>query len=505
MAPPRDSYDLLVIGGGINGAGIAREATGRGLSVVLVEKDDLASHTSSASTKLVHGGLRYLEQYAFRLVREALAEREVLLGVAPHIVWPLRFVLPRDDGLRPAWLLRTGLFLYDHIGGRKLLPKSASVDLRRPPHDAILQDRLTQGFEYSDCWVEDARMVVLNAMDAQARGARIETRTACTGIERRDGGWHATIEPAGGAPYTVTARAIVNAAGPWVDQVLTIALPGETQRHLRLVKGSHLIMPRLWAGPHCYIFQNRDGRIVFAIPYEGAFTLIGTTDVAFSGDPDQVAISTEEAEYICAAVSEYLRVPVQPGDAVASYAGVRPLYEDRASSNSTVTRDYVLQLDGGDGTPPILSVFGGKITTFRKLAGHALDRLEKAGIAGPAEAWDSTAPLPGGEGIGPLGFETFVEQCQRRWLWFPPEDTRRLARAYGTRISQVFGSASGLEDLGERFGDDVYEAEVRYLVAEEFARSAEDVLWRRSKLGLHLPEEAQARLAEWFARRGSLS
>lgn len=500
MALPLDSYDLLVIGGGINGAGIAREAAGRGLSVMLVEKDDLASHTSSASTKLVHGGLRYLEQYAFRLVREALAEREVLLAMAPHIVWPLRFVLPRDDGLRPAWLLRAGLFLYDHIGGRKLLPKSASVDLRQPPHDCILQDRLTLGFEYSDCWVEDSRMVVLNAMDARARGARIETRTACTGLERRDGLWRVTIKPLDGTPYTVTARAIVNAAGPWVDRVLGMAMPGEAQQHLRLVKGSHLIVPRLWAEPHCYIFQNRDGRIVFAIPYERDFTLLGTTDEAFTGDPDHVAISTEEAEYICAAVGEYLRVPVRPEDAVSSYAGVRPLYEDRAASNSTVTRDYVLQLDGGNGEPPILSVFGGKITTFRKLAGHALDRLEKAGIAGDA-AWNSAVPLPGGEGIGPLDFEEFVATCQRRWLWFPPEGTRRLARAYGTRIDRILGPANGLEDMGERLGDDLYEAEVRYLVEHEFARTAEDVLWRRSKLGLHLSPETQERVAEWFAQR----
>lgn len=497
MGPATDSYDLLVIGGGINGAGIAREATGRGLSVMLVEKDDLASHTSSASTKLVHGGLRYLEQYAFRLVREALAEREVLLAMAPHIVWPLRFVLPRDDGLRPAWLLRAGLFLYDHIGGRKLLPKSSGVDLRQPPHGAVLQDRLTQGFEYSDCWVEDSRMVVLNAMDARERGARIETRTACTALARRKGLWSATLEPRDAEPYTVTARAIVNAAGPWVDRVLAEALPGEARHHLRLVKGSHLVVPKLWDGPHCYIFQNRDGRIVFAIPYEREFTLLGTTDEAFTGNPGEVAISTGEAAYICAAVSEYLRVPVRPDDAVSSYAGVRPLYEDRATSNSTVTRDYVLQLDGGDGEPPILSVFGGKITTFRRLAGHALDRLEKVGVAG-AE-WDSAVPLPGGEGIGPLGFETFVAACQRRWLWFPPDGTRRLARAYGARIDRVFGAADGLEDMGTHFGGDLYEAEVRYLVVEEFARTAADVLWRRSKLGLHLPPEAQERLAEWMA------
>jgi glycerol-3-phosphate dehydrogenase len=495
-------YDLLVIGGGINGAGIARDAAGRGLSVLLVEKDDLAQHTSSASTKLVHGGLRYLEQYEFRLVRESLRERERLLRAAPHIIWPLRFVLPHDTGLRPRWMLRLGLFLYDNIGGRDILPGAKTVDLTRPPHAAILKDRLTRGYEYSDCWVEDARLVALAAMDARERGAAIMTRTACTALERSGGIWRATIRPRGETPQTITARAVANAAGPWVDDVLGRALPGEAHQNLRLVKGSHLIVPRLWDGPHSYIFQNGDGRIVFAIPYEDEFTLLGTTDQSFDGDPDHVAISEEEARYICDAVNEYLATQVSPQQAVSSYSGVRPLYDDRSGSNSTVTRDYVFELDGKAGeAAPILSVFGGKITTFRKLAEHALDRLEKAGIA-MGDAWTDGAPLPGGDGIDPLAFDEFVDDCRVRYKWFPPQETYRLARAYGQRIHAILGKANGLEDLGKRLAHGLYEAELTYLIENEFARSADDALWRRSKLGLHLDEEEKARVAQWFAERG---
>ncbi|TCD04775.1 glycerol-3-phosphate dehydrogenase [Erythrobacteraceae bacterium CFH 75059] len=500
MASIPDSVDLLVVGGGINGAGIAREAAGRGLSVLLVEQDDLAAHTSSASTKLIHGGLRYLEHRAFRLVREALAEREVLLRMAPHIVWPLEFVLPRDEGLRPAWLLRAGLFLYDHLGGRALLPRSRAVNLRQPPHDRILQDRLRQGFAYADCWVEDARLVALSALDARERGARIMTRTRCLGLTRDGRGWTAQVRSLGDEPFAVTARAVVNAAGPWVDTVLREALPDRPRPRLRLVKGSHLVVPRLWTEPHCYIFQNRDGRIVFAIPYEHDFTLLGTTDVAFTGDPAAVSCSPEEAAYICSAVSEYLRVPVAPADAVFAYAGVRPLVEDEAASDAAVTRDYLLHLDTGvDGAqPPILSVFGGKITTFRRLAMQALDRLCAAGLSG-MRAWNSDAPLPGGEGIDPLGFEEFVAACQRRWLWFPPAGTRRLARAYGARIERVLGGANGLEDLGEHFGGDFYAAEAHHLLRDEFAVTAQDMLWRRSKLGLHLEDGAVEALGRWLA------
>lgn len=489
------NFDLLVIGGGINGAGIARDAAGRGLKVCLVEKADLAGATSSASTKLVHGGLRYLEQYEFRLVRESLIERERLLTIAPHIVWPLRFVLPHDRGLRPRWLLRLGLFLYDHIGGRKLLPPARSVDLTLPPHSGVLEPRLTHGFEYSDCWVDDARLVVLNAVDAQERGADIRTRTECTALARGHDQWEARLKGPQGV-QEVTARMVVNAAGPWVDQMLARALPGRNSAHLRLVKGSHLIMPRLYDGDHCYIFQNRDGRIVFAIPYERDFTLIGTTDGAFEGDPTGIDISQEEADYICDAVNEYLAIDVSPDQAVASYAGVRPLYDDAAASNSTVTRDYVFELDRGwnGKAPALLSIFGGKITTYRKLAEHALNKLEA-----PGASWTATAPLPGGD-IPGLDFESFVAAQADAYPWLPAANVRRLARAYGTRMMQVLGDAQGLADLGQSFGGGLTAAEAIYLIHHEYARSANDVLWRRSKLALHLTENECARLSLWFER-----
>ncbi|WP_379545876.1 glycerol-3-phosphate dehydrogenase [Qipengyuania sp. DSG2-2] len=489
-----DTYDLLVIGGGINGAGIARDAAGRGLSVLLVEKEDLAQATSSASTKLVHGGLRYLEHYEFRLVRESLKEREVLLKNAPHIIWPLRFVLPHDTGLRPAWLLRLGLFLYDHIGGRKLLPATKRVDLRKPPHAGVLEPRLTKGFEYSDCWVEDSRLVVLNAVDARERGADVLTRTACTELERKEDHWAATLSDG----QTVTAKAVVNAAGPWVDDVLGRALPGEAHENLRLVKGSHLVVPKLYDGEHCYIFQNGDGRIVFAIPYERDFTLLGTTDVSYEGDPDQVAIDEDERAYICDAVNEYLSADIEPEDAVWSYSGVRPLYDDKASSNSTVTRDYMFELDGGGDTPPILSIFGGKITTYRKLAEHALQRLEQTGLS-MGGAWTRDAHLPGGR-MDPAYVDDFMREWEQRLPGFPQAGIARMVRAYGTRIERILGGKGGVGDCGAHLGGDLYAAELAYLVEHEFARSAEDVLWRRSKLGLHLDEAGRQAVADWFAR-----
>ncbi|MEE4152743.1 MAG: glycerol-3-phosphate dehydrogenase [Erythrobacter sp.] len=493
-------FDLLVIGGGINGAGIARDAAGRGMRVCLVEQGDLAQGTSSASTKLVHGGLRYLEHYEFRLVRESLIERERLLAIAPHIIWPLRFVLPHDAGLRPKWMLRLGLFLYDHLGGRKLLPPTRTLNLRAPPHAAVLKDRLTHGFEYSDCWVEDARLVVLNAMDARERGADIRTRTQCVGLQRRTDRWRATLAGPGGESE-VTARQVVNAAGPWVDQVLGRALPGEHPAHLRLVKGSHLIFPRLYEGEHCYIFQNRDDRIVFAIPYEREFTLVGTTDIGFEGDPSGIDISEEEAGYICDAVNEYLRVEISPGQAVASYAGVRPLYENNARSNSTVTRDYQFELDtGADGSgPALLSIFGGKITTYRKLAEHALER-----IGAPGRSWTAGAPLPGGD-IDPSRFDDFVREVEAAYPFLAPATALRLARAYGTRVHAVLGEATSASDLGEHLGGGLHETELEYLVRAEFATSADDVLKRRSKLYLHLTAEEQARLAAWLCEHGPAS
>ncbi|MBH1943775.1 glycerol-3-phosphate dehydrogenase [Erythrobacter sp. YJ-T3-07] len=485
-----EPFDLLVIGGGINGAGIVRDAAGRGLSVLLVEKDDLAAHTSSASTKLVHGGLRYLEYYEFRLVRESLQEREVLLRNAPHIIWPMRFVLPHHSGLRPAWLLRLGLFLYDHIGGRKLLPPTKSVNLREPPHAAILKPFLERGFEYSDCWVEDSRLVVLNAVDAKERGADIRTRTECTGLAREGDMWRATLRDAAGETQ-VSARMVANAAGPWVDQVLQRALHRNTPAHLRLVKGSHLIVPKLWDGPHCYIFQNGDGRICFAIPYEQDFTLLGTTDEAFQGDPNEVTISQDEAAYICASVNEYLATQVRPEDAVSSYSGVRPLYEDAAASASEVTRDYVFEVDG-EGGAPILSVFGGKITTFRKLAEHALEKLAVGG-----KPWTDDAPLPGGD-MPVAGHAAMVRR--HAWLrqYMRIEDIARLVRAYGTRIEHIFGTEEAPRELGAKIAPGVFEAELQYLRDVEFARTGEDVLWRRSKLGLHLNEAGRSAIARWF-------
>ncbi|WP_340587326.1 glycerol-3-phosphate dehydrogenase [Erythrobacter alti] len=490
-------YDLLVIGGGINGAGIARDAAGRGAKVLLVEKDDLAQHTSSSSTKLVHGGLRYLEHYEFRLVRESLIERERLLAIAPHIIWPLRFVLPHDKGLRPKWMLRLGLFLYDHIGGRKLLPPSQSVDLTQPPHDTVLEDRLTSGFEYSDCWVEDARLVVLNCMDAREHGADIRTHTECTGLERRADRWVATVQDLAGTRQ-VEARTVVNAAGPWVDALLGKAIPGKEHGNLRLVKGSHLIFPSLFEGDHAYIFQNKDNRIIFAIPYEREFTLVGTTDKAFSGDAGGIAISNEEAAYLCKAVNEYLRRDVTPDDAVWSYAGVRPLYDDKSSNDSTVTRDYVFELDK-DGGAPILSIFGGKITTYRKLAEHAIEKLGSIG----GQGWTASEPLPGGD-IDPQEFDQFVADQRERYPWFPASGVLRLARAYGTRLGRILGEAQRLDDLGEHLGGDLYAAELAYLVREEFVTGADDALWRRSKLGLHLDDAAQSRISQWFGSRVSV-
>ena len=461
--------DLLVIGGGINGAGIARDAAGR--------------------------GLRYLEQFEFRLVAEALREREVLLASAPHIIWPLRFVLPHDRGVRPAWMLRLGLALYDRIGGRGSLPGSHGVSLREPPHGGILQDRLVRGFEYSDCWVEDSRLVALTALDALERGAEIRTRCECTALERRADRWIATLSE-GGQTRTVEAKAIVNAAGPWVDTVARRALGTGTPSHLRLVKGSHIVVPRKFPGEHAYIFQQPDKRIVFAIPYERHFTLIGTTDILYEGDLDTVEITQEEREYLRDAAGRYFVSGVSEDDIVWSYAGVRPLYEDDAASNSTVTRDYVFELDapnGEGGGAPILSVYGGKITTYRKLAEHALARLEPHLPMG--EKWTRDAPIPGGDMDD---FAQFLWQASKKWAFVPPEMLLRLARAYGTRMERVIGNAAALADLGHHFGGDLYEAELRYLVDAEFARSAQDVLWRRSKLGLHLHATAKEAVERWF-------
>ncbi|KVG66099.1 glycerol-3-phosphate dehydrogenase [Burkholderia pseudomultivorans] len=494
-------YDLLVVGGGINGAGIARDAAGRGLSVLLCEQDDLASHTSSCSTKLIHGGLRYLEYKEFGLVRKALQERETLLRAAPHIMWPLRFVMPHMPNLRPAWLIRIGLFLYDHLAKRELLPGSRGIDMRRHAAGAPLVDSIRRGFVYSDGWVDDARLVVLNALDAKERGARILTRTKLVGAERRGDEWEARLQHADGSIRVVQARAIANAAGPWVGEVLHGALGRGAQHSVRLVKGSHIITRRLFDHDHAYIFQNPDKRIIFAIPYEHDFTLIGTTDVEYTSDPAKVAIDRDETQYLCDSINRYFKRKISPADVHWTYSGVRPLLEDENAANaSAVTRDYRLELDDGAGAP-LLSVFGGKITTFRKLAEEAGDLLCRA-LGREAPAWTAGAPLPGGDITG-AKFDAFAAQFAQRHAWLPAALARRYARAYGTRAERVVAGAHSLADLGAEVAPGLFDAELRYLRDVEWATCAQDVLWRRSKLGLHVApgtlDAVTAAVDAWFA------
>ncbi len=497
MSRPTDigPVDLLIIGGGINGTGIARDAAGRGLSVMLVEQDDLAAHTSSASTKLVHGGLRYLEYYEFRLVREALMERERLLTIAPHIIWPLEFVLPHSADQRPAWMIRAGLFLYDHLAKRKKLPASRAVRFGPHPAEAVLKPAFRRGFTYADCWVEDSRLVVLNAMDAVARGADVRTRTKLISARQQGPVWVAEIENrVTGRRETITAHALVNAAGPWVGEVLSHKLGRNTQKTVRMIKGSHIITRRLYEGDFAFILQNPDQRIIFAVPYERDFTLIGTTDIPFEGDPGTVAITDEETDYLCESVSRYFRTPITPDDVVRSYSGVRPLYDDHAENASAVTRDYVLDVEGGAGTPALLSVFGGKITTYRKLAEHALEKLLPVMGHPIGAGWTADAALPGGD--FPDGdFEAYVAHLRQLYPALTVTLLRRLARAYGTRATMILGSAVTVTDLGEAYGGGLSEAELDYLVTHEFVREVDDVLWRRSKLALLLSKDATARIA----------
>ena len=491
-------FDLLVVGGGVNGAGVARDAAGRGLSVLLVEQNDLASATSSASTKLVHGGLRYLEYYEFRLVREALEERETLLAMAPHIIWPLRFVLPHAHATRPAWLVRLGLFLYDHLGGRRRLPGSRGLKLKGAPEGSALRSEHQKAFAYSDCWVDDARLVTLNAMDARARGAVIQTRTKLISARRVGAAWEAQLQTTDGAERQVRARAIVNAAGPWVSEVLGGALNVATASGTRLIKGSHIVVPRLFEGDHAYMLQNPDRRIVFAIPYEGRFTLVGTTDVAWDAPPGPAQITPEEVDYLCESVNRYFSRQISACDVAWSYAGVRPLFDDSADSASAVTRDYVLDVDAPDGEAPVLSVFGGKITTYRRLADQALDRLaEFFPKAGPS--WTRGAVLPGGD-LPDLDRSALADTLRAEFPFLPSDLAARLARSYGTRARRILADARGLADLGEDFGAGLHAAEVEYLVAEEWARTAEDILYRRSKLGLHLPPDGVSRLEAYLTR-----
>jgi glycerol-3-phosphate dehydrogenase len=493
------SYDLVVVGGGINGVGIARDAVGRGLSVLLCERDDLASHTSSASTKLIHGGLRYLEQYEFALVGKALAEREVLLRAAPHIIWPLRFILPHQPHLRPAWMIRIGLFLYDWLGGRRgrTLADSKSVDLRTDSAGGPLRREFVKGFAYSDAWVQDARLVVLNAMDAAARGATILTRTACIAARREADGWTVDLRLADGSLQRVHARALANAAGPWAVNFLDDIAHIPHSHALRLVKGSHIVVRQIYAHHCAYIFQQPDRRIIFAIPFEHEFTLIGTTDIDFHGDPTAPHITQEEITYLCEAASRYFKAPVNAQDVIWNYSGVRPLLGDENDSASEVTRDYLLDVDTKGA--PLLNVFGGKLTTFRRLGEEAVDHLASL-LGNEAPAWTASSILPGGDLPGGH-FDAFALAFSQRHAWMPGTLALRLCRQYGTRAEKIVDGATAPGDLGECLGADLYTAEVDYLIEHEWATTSEDILWRRSKLGLHFDAAAVGRLNAYIARR----
>ena len=485
-----NSYDLLVVGGGVNGAGIARDAAGRGLSVLLVEKGDLASATSSWSSKLIHGGLRYLELYEFRLVAEALAEREVLLKVAAHLVWPARFVMPHVPELRPRWMIRAGLFLYDHLSRRASLPGSKAVRLDAPPYNSGLNPKFRHGFIYSDCRVDDARLVIANAMDARARGARVLTRTECVSAERVHGHWEARLSNG----ERVAAKAVVNAAGPWVKSVLNKRLSQPSSDAVRLVKGSHIVLPKLYDGEHAFILQNDDRRVVFMIPYGDLHTLVGTTDVPVQNEDDRPEATADEIEYLCRAVNRYLAHPARPEDVVWKYAGVRPLYDDGTADPSAVTRDYTLRVDDDAGAAPVLSVFGGKITTYRMLAEQAMAKLAPY-FPGLKPSWTDRVPLSGSD----FGNASRVEA---RDAFFASHShiaeatLRGIFRRHGTHAQAVVGDG----DLGEDFGAGLTEREVRYFVAQEWAQTAEDVLWRRTKAGLLMSRAQQERVARVLVR-----
>ncbi|MGB4346651.1 MAG: glycerol-3-phosphate dehydrogenase [Burkholderiaceae bacterium] len=507
MEPVSDNKicDVLIVGGGINGAGIARDAAGRGLSVILCEKDDLAAHTSSASTKLIHGGLRYLEQYEFGLVRKALIEREVLLRSAPHIMWPMRFVMPHDKGQRPAWMIRAGLLAYDLLARREILPGSGSIDLRTHAAGKPLKPEFTKGFIYSDGWVDDARLVVLNALAAAEKGATILPHTACETAHREGQYWQITLRDKQGDQTRVRARCLVNAAGPWAAQFLRDAASRPSSKALRLIKGSHIVVKKLFDHPYAYIFQNPDGRIVFAINYEQDFTLIGTTDLEYYGDTNKVAIDEAEISYLCELTQRYFQQQLTPADVVWAYSGVRPLLEDESAKASEITRDYKLDLER-DGAP-LLSIFGGKITTFRKLAEEAVDLI--APLLGNTQGpWTAHACLPGGDLYGSvpqnravIEYEGYVQQQQSQYHWLPAATIARYVRAYGTHIHLLLDGCIELADMGEEICAGLYEAELIYLMDFEWASCGADILWRRSKLGLHLPADAAQKIDQWMARR----
>ncbi len=499
-------YDLCVIGGGINGTGVARDAAGRGLNVLLVEAQDLASATSSASTKLVHGGLRYLEHYEFKLVQESLRERETLLNAAPHIIWPLKFVLPHDNHLRPYWMIKLGMFLYDRLSGRKKLSKSEALDFATNPLADPLSDKYARGFSYSDCWVEDARLVTLNAMDAKEKGATVMTRTACVNLQptQDKSGWQVHLQDVrNGDEFQVTAKTVINAAGPWVRGLLDGSqLTTEDEPYsayvpnVRLVKGSHIVVPKLYVGDHTYILQQKDGRIIFTIPYEENYTLIGTTDKPFDGDASAVEIDQDEIDYLCNAVNQSFKKQITPNDVVWTYSGVRSLIDDGQENASKVTRDYKLYMDERFG-PPLLSVFGGKITTYRALAEHAVDRLRTIFPKHKMKPWTVKASLPGGD-ILKADFDGFIKKQTARYTFLNKKLLYRYARAYGTRMDVLMEGVNKTKDLGENFGDHVFEAEIKYLIRHEFVTDLDDALWRRSKLGLHISDKTKQSLVEKF-------
>ncbi len=524
MSDARNMVDLFVIGGGINGCGIARDAVGRGLTVRLAEMHDLASATSSASTKLFHGGLRYLEYFEFRLVREALIERETLLRAMPHISWPMRFVLPYHKdmrfesstptskllttfmpwmkGRRPAWLIRLGLFMYDNLGGRKVLPGTKTVGLKESPEGAPLQPRFETAYEYSDCWIQDARLVVLNARDAEARGAEIMVRTQVVSAERIEGGWQVlTRDMRSGEETTHYAKMLVNAAGPWVGDVLRSKLRLNSQENVRLVRGSHIVVPKLYDHEKCYFFQGTDGRIIFAIPYEEDFTLIGTTDAEHTDLTEKPAISAEEQDYLIQFANGYFERQISAEDVVWTYSGVRPLYDDGASSATAATRDYVLKVDTAGGAP-VLHVFGGKITTYRRLAESALEKIGEHFPNLPG-VWTAGVTLPGGD-FPVDGAAKLMADLQRDYAFLDAAWARRLIKTYGTDSRKILGEATSAADLGQAFGATLTEAELRWLVDNEFACAAEDVLWRRGKLGLRLNEDERAAVAAWMTRNQSV-
>lgn len=484
-------YDIAVIGGGINGVGIAADAAGRGLSVFLCERDDLASHTSSASSKLIHGGLRYLEHYEFRLVRESLAEREVLLAKAPHIIRPLRFVLPHRPHLRPAWVIRAGLFLYDHLGRRKRLPASRSLHFGA---DSPLKPDIRRGFEYADCQVDDARLVVLNAMAAREKGAHIHTRTRCLSARRDDGLWHLELQQADGTRLSLCAKALVNATGPWVAQFLWENLQQRSPYRIRLVQGSHLIVPRLYEGEQAYILQSEDQRIVFVIPYLEHYTLIGTTDREYRGDPAKVAISEDEIRYLLEVSNAHFRRQLTARDILHSFAGVRPLRDDQSNNPAVVTRDYSLSLTTAQ-QAPLLSVFGGKLTTYRRLAEAVLTQLGPY-FVGMGAPWTASESLPGGEDMSTP--QALAEELKAKVQGLDESLAQRWASLYGNRVWRMLGEARAIADLGECLGQDLYAQEVDYLCREEWATQAEDILWRRTKLGLTFTPREQERLRRYL-------